>query len=79
MAIEGNKKTDEEAKEVAERLGTWRCSERLASLAHVSRTITERKWNEVRHWFRVENNRRPPQQRAQYHPAWRVRAQTQGQ
>lgn len=29
----------------------------MASLAHIGRTITERKWKKVKYWFTAENNR----------------------
>lgn len=69
MGVEGNEKADEKAKDAAERSGTRRFPERFASLAHVNCTITERKWKEAKHSFKMENNMRPPLQRARYDPA----------
>lgn len=64
--VEGNEKTDEVAKEAAEMAGTLKCPEQFVSFAHVGRTITVRRWKEVKHWFRAENDRRPPLQRPRY-------------
>lgn len=44
MGVEGNKKVGTVAEEAAEKRGTRRYPDRFASLAHVSRTITKRKW-----------------------------------
>lgn len=49
VGVEGNKRVDEGAKDVAERPDTWRCPERFVSLVHVSYTIKGRKWMEVKH------------------------------
>lgn len=67
--IEGNERSDEAAKEAAEKAGTQRYPEQFVLLAHVGRTITVRKWKEPKHWFRTENDKRPPLQRSQYDPA----------
>lgn len=66
MSVEGNKKADKAAKEAAEKTGIGKCPERLASLAHVSYMISQRKWKESKYWFRMENDRRPSIQRAWY-------------
>lgn len=47
--VKGNKVENEAAKEVTERTCTRGYPEQFALLAHVDRTITERKWKEARH------------------------------
>lgn len=34
------------------------CAERFTSLAHINRTITERKWKEAKHWFLTKHETR---------------------
>lgn len=51
-------KVNKTVKERAERPGTRRCPERLASHAQVKCTITERKSKEAEHRFKTENDRR---------------------
>lgn len=69
MGVEENERADEVAKETAERPGTRRCPERFTSLVYVGLMILERKWKQAKHWFRVENDRQHPLQRAGYNPA----------
>lgn len=69
MGVERNKNAYEVAKEATERPGTKGYPERFTSLTHVSRTDTERKWNEAKYWYRAENEMRSPLQRARYDPA----------
>lgn len=59
---------DKPAKEATERTNTTRCPERFTLLTHIVRTMSERKWKESKHWFRTENDRRPPLQQARYDP-----------
>lgn len=69
MGVEGNERADEAAKAAAETLGARRCPERFALLAHINRTITERKWKEARHWFKTKHEAQPYTQRARYDPS----------
>lgn len=69
MSVEGSKKVDEVAKKAAERTGTQRCPEQYVSLAHFGRTISQQKWKYAKHWFRAENKRCCPLQRALYDPS----------
>lgn len=66
MGVEGNKKADKVAEEAAEGPGVQRCPERFVSHANIGRTLSEKKWKEAMHWFRVGNARRPSLQRAKY-------------
>lgn len=59
MSFKENEKADEAGNEAAKKNGIGRCPERLTSLAHVGRTISERKWREAKHRFWTENDRRP--------------------
>lgn len=63
LGVEGNEKSDEPAKEGVERPRTRRFSERFPSLAHVGRTITKRKWKNVKHRFRSMFDGQWPMQR----------------
>lgn len=69
ISVEWNRKANKAAKESAERACTRRCPEKFASLAHISRKVTERKLKEVKQWFRTVSNGRPSLQRVQYDPA----------
>lgn len=51
MGIDGNEKTDETAKKVAETNGTRGFPERFTYLSHMECTVTEQKWKEAKHWF----------------------------
>lgn len=75
MSVEGNEKVNEVANEAAENAGVRRCPERFTSLAHVARTISKRKWNAAKHWFRVENDRRPPSSQGAMTRLWRTKAE----
>lgn len=59
MGIEGNEEANKAAKKEAEKTGTRRCPEQIVSLAHIGRTIRERKWKEAKHRLRAKNERRP--------------------
>lgn len=48
--------------------GIRRFLEIFVSQAGAKCMIAERKWKEVKDWFRTENNRHPQQQRARYDP-----------
>lgn len=48
MSIDENERTDQVAKETAENVGTRRCLERFASLAHAGHTISERIWKKAK-------------------------------
>lgn len=66
MGVERNQRADETAKEAMEKDSRRRYHEEFASLAHVRRTISKRKWNEAKHWFKTKNDRRPLLQRARF-------------
>lgn len=68
----GFERANEKAKAVAKWTGTRRYPERFAYLAVVGNTVTERKSKEAKHRFGVENDRRPPRQRAPYKPALEI-------
>lgn len=43
VKVEDNEMADKTAKEAGESVGTTKCPERFASLAHIKHTISERK------------------------------------
>lgn len=47
IGIEEKERADEVAKEVAEKADTQTCPERFASLIHISRKVTKRKWKDA--------------------------------
>lgn len=69
MGVEANERANEAAKKAAETRGIQRCPERFTSLAHIGRTVTERKWKEAEHWFSNRYKSRYHIQRAKYNPA----------
>lgn len=66
--VEGNERADEAAKAAAEAVGVRRCPERFTSLAHIGRTVTERKWKKAQHWFQKKHENRTHIHRARYEP-----------
>lgn len=68
MGVAWNKKANEVVKMTAKRVGIQRYPEHFNSLTHIELMITNGKWNEIRHWFTMENDRTPPLQRARYDP-----------
>lgn len=62
--VEGNERADEAAKQAAR--GGHQCTERFASLAHVSKCITVQKWKECRIWFKSKHRKRSAATRATY-------------
>lgn len=59
MVVEGNEKANNEAKEAAEGVNTTRGLERFAFLTHIGQTISQKWLMEVKHWFPIENDKRP--------------------
>lgn len=53
MGVDGIEKADEAAKEIAERPGTTRYPERIATHTHVRDKIAEHKLNQARHLFKT--------------------------
>lgn len=56
VGVELNEQADRTAKGTAECTGAKRCTERFASLAHINRTLTERRWKEGKHWFKAKHD-----------------------
>lgn len=65
-SVEENERVDKTAKEAAEDTGIRKSPGRFRYLAHMGRTIVDRKWKEANHWLKMENDRRPPLQGARY-------------
>lgn len=55
MSVEGNKISNEATEVAAETRGFRVCPEQFTSLAHIGRTVMERKRKEVKHSFRTRH------------------------
>lgn len=66
LDVKSNERTDRTVKTPAEGTGARRCAERFVSLAHINRTLIERKWEASKHWFKARYEGRTDLQPARY-------------
>lgn len=69
VSVKGNEQTDRTAKKAVGSTVISRGEEQFSSLAHINQMIMEKKWMEVKHWFKTNHEWKPYTQRARYNPS----------